>query len=306
MAVSIAIPQFNGALISRLLRRRQIERLAITLRYALFAFIFLLLAWVIWALATTLISSGTALDPVNKSLEQLGGTDGKQAKPVTKVIGAEIVEKKNIFGPFAERTKPQVNKDSQPAAPAVPLDLIGTFVTEGERPYAIIEERNKKLQDVFMIGDPVFEGGKLTKVFADRVEILRGGQVEVLTIDLGPTGPSSDGPSGPPSGGETIEVASAEVDSALANLPLLMTQARAVPYFKDGQSIGLRLFAIRAGSLYEKIGLRNGDILKNINGSSLGDLSQALGIFQQLKDQRSLTVTLERNREERQFNYQIK
>ena len=87
---------------------------------------------------------------------------------------------------------------------------------------------------------------------------------------------------------------------------MLLTQARAVPYFKDGRSIGLRLFAIKTGSLYEKLGLKNGDILKSINGNSLGDLSQAMKLFEQLKQERSISVMLERDKQDKEFRYQIR
>ena len=42
-----------------------------------------------------------------------------------------------------------------------------------------------------------------------------------------------------------------------------------------GQSIGMRLFAIRTGSLYEKLGLKNGDIILAVNENSLSDPAQA-------------------------------
>jgi general secretion pathway protein C len=101
-------------------------------------------------------------------------------------------------------------------------------------------------------------------------------------------------------------VEEAELDKGLENLPLLLTQARAVPYFKEGRSIGLRLFAIKNGSLYEKIGLKNGDILKSINGNSLGDISQALKLFEQLKQERSINLVLEREKQDREFKYTIR
>jgi general secretion pathway protein C len=68
----------------------------------------------------------------------------------------------------------------------------------------------------------------------------------------------------------------------------------------------LRLFAIKTGSLYEKVGLRNGDILKSINGNSLGDISQALKLFEKLKEERSITLLLERAKKEREFRYTIR
>jgi membrane-associated protease RseP (regulator of RpoE activity) len=41
---------------------------------------------------------------------------------------------------------------------------------------------------------------------------------------------------------------------------------RTVPYFRDGKSIGLRLFAVREGSVLKGFGLRNGDILLSVDG----------------------------------------
>jgi len=198
-----------------------------------------------------------------------------------------------------------------PAAPAAPppsplsLTLIGTFVTEGQEPYAIIEDKKKQTQDMFLLEDSIFEQATLKKIYEDRVEIERLGKLEVLRLDEfgGTDAPSAGGIS---SNGDDFVVDEAELDKGLENLPLLLTQARAVPYFKDGRSIGLRLFAIKSGSLYEKIGLKNGDILKSINGNSLADITQALKLFEQLKQERSINLVLEREKQDREFKYTIR
>lgn len=185
----------------------------------------------------------------------------------------------------------------------VTLKLIGTFIATGEEPTAIIEDTKKPgSQEVFGLGESIFGEAKLATVYADRVEIDRAGKREVLTLDE----TSAGGGSGVEAGGNTIVVEESELDSALANLPMLLTQARAVPYFKDGKSVGLRLFAIRRGSLFEKIGLQNGDILKEINGNSLSDITQAVKLFEKLKEQRDISVSLERQREEHSYRYLIR
>jgi general secretion pathway protein C len=150
----------------------------------------------------------------------------------------------------------------------------------------------------------VFGEAKVVGIFADRVELNRNGQIEILTLDDAPD--FSGASSGSDVASTEISVDGAELDVALQNLPLLLTQARAVPYFKDGKAVGLRMFSIKAGSLYEKVGLQNGDILKTINGNSLSDMSQAMRLFEMLKQEKSLSVSLERNREEKEFKYQIK
>lgn len=199
-----------------------------------------------------------------------------------------------------------------PAAAAAPppsplsLTLIGTFVTDGQEPYAIIEDKKKQTQDMFLLGDSVFEQATLKKIYQDRVELERLGKLEVLRLDDfgGPDAPAGEG--GISANGDDFVVDEAELDKGLENLPLLLTQARAVPYFKDGRSIGLRLFAIKSGSLYEKIGLKNGDILKSINGNSLADITQALKLFEQLKQERSINLVLEREKQDREFKYTIR
>ncbi len=214
-----------------------------------------------------------------------------------------VIADTKVFGTLGVRESP-----TAPAAPPpspLSLTLIGTFVTEGQEPYAIIEDKKKQNQDMFMLGDSVFDQATLKKIYQDRVEIERLGKLEVLKLDEfgGPDAPAGGGIA---NSGDDYVVDEAELDKGLENLPLLLTQARAVPYFKDGRSIGLRLFAIKSGSLYEKIGLKNGDILKSINGNSLADITQALKLFEQLKQERSIGLVLERDKQDREFKYTIR
>lgn len=195
---------------------------------------------------------------------------------------------------------------AQPPPSPLSLSLLGTFITEGQEPYAIIEDKKKQNQDMFLIDQKIFEQATLKKIFRDRVEIERLGKIEVLKLDEFGGGGDSAGSGGITSNGDDFVVDEAELDKGLENLPLLLTQARAVPYFKDGRSIGLRLFAIKSESLYEKIGLKNGDILKSINGNSLADITQALKLFEQLKQERSINLVLERDKQDREFKYTIR
>jgi general secretion pathway protein C len=215
-----------------------------------------------------------------------------------------LISHKNVFGTLGKVVV-------QPAAPTPPpqtplsLTLIGTFLTKGQEPYAIIEDKKKQSQDVFSLEQSIFGQATLKQILEDHVEIERDGKREILKLDdLANQAPAGAGVSSV--GSDEFIVEEAELDKGLENLPLLLTQARAVPYFKEGRSIGLRLFAIKNGSLYEKIGLKNGDILKSINGNSLGDISQALKLFEQLKQERSINLVLEREKQDREFKYTIR
>ena len=228
----------------------------------------------------------------------------------TKKRDYESIAKNNLFGPLNTQI---LNKGPElPVKPIVktPLTLIGTFIVDGNKATAILEDQKKKVQDVFAIGEMVFGEAKLISIKSDRVQIERGGQIEELALDENANEKSSGSAEfkdGIAIVSDTeVHVQEVELDKALENLPLLLTQARAVPYFKDGKSIGLRLFAVKQGSIFERLGLRNGDILKSINGNPLGDLSQAIKLFETLKQERSINVAMERERADKEVNFQIK
>jgi len=184
------------------------------------------------------------------------------------------------------------------------LRLIGTFVSPLMPGVAILEDTKTTTQDAFEVGNMVFKVGTLESVEHNQITIRKDGQLEI--IELENRTQSNGSSSVQTSTAESIEVKEAELDQALENLPMLLTQARAVPYFEQGKAVGLRLFAIKSDSLFEKVGLRNGDILKTINGENLGDFSKALTLFERLKRERSIKLELVRNRQPITYNYQIR
>lgn len=49
-------------------------------------------------------------------------------------------------------------------------------------------------------------------------------------------------------------------------------EARGVPYFRDGRQVGLRLFAIKQNGIVEAIGLKNGDVVLQIDGELVDEI----------------------------------
>lgn len=246
-------------------------------------------------------------------MNSLPQTDFEETEKTVEKKGSKsfsdysIIVSKNLLSSSASDNDQK--KGEAPAVTQLKLKLVGTNLTSGSRALAIIEETSKKEQDVFELNDMVFEQAKLVEVNKESVKLDRSGKLEVLFMeeDAGSsTDVDSRSPASPPPDDKTeFTVAESELNSELANLPKLLSQARAVPYFRNGQSIGMRLFAIRSGSLYEKLGLKNGDILKSVNNTSLSDPAQALKIFEQLKNEKNISVTTERNGQDVDLRYSI-
>jgi general secretion pathway protein C len=85
--------------------------------------------------------------------------------------------------------------------------------------------------------------------------------------------------------------------SALRDLPQLSTHARVVPSFKNGTPAGVKLFSIAPDSLYARLGVQNGDVLRSINGHETKTPDQALEIYQTLRDATRIELELERRGE---------
>ena len=219
------------------------------------------------------------------------------------------INEKDIFNP----PRPEAEAPSASPAPELKARLLGTAPGHGMDSFAIIEDVNTKKQDLYRIGDPL-QGRKLARIEWDRVILQNGPREEILKIVEAGGGMPAAASTASASTGNGIQAASdtnftidrSEVDHAMENLNQLFTQVRAVPHFQDGKASGFRLFAIRRDSIFEKIGLKNGDIVSRINGNELTDPARAMAMIQEMRGENRITVELNRNREPTTLTYEIR
>jgi general secretion pathway protein C len=221
----------------------------------------------------------------------------------------------------------------EPAKPAGPppktelkVRLWGVAIHKDGDSSCVIEDLGTHQQQLFHIGETVQNIATVAEIHWDRVVLKRDGQDEVLELTpearlpgmmasvASPAGvPAAAAPGPRGSGDEHIQLVGdneylvdrSEVDNALENMSQLFTQIRAVPHFEGGKSTGFRLFAIRQDSLFDKIGLKNGDIIQSINGNELTDPGRAMAMFQDLRNERELTVQVLRNKEPKTLSYRF-
>jgi general secretion pathway protein C len=97
-----------------------------------------------------------------------------------------------------------------------------------------------------------------------------------------------------------------EVTASTENFNQLLTQARALPYMEQGKTVGFRISEIVPGSLYEKIGLQNGDVIQKINSQDVDDPAKFFQMYQSLKEERSISIDLMRAGQRQTLNYEIR
>lgn len=74
----------------------------------------------------------------------------------------------------------------------------------------------------------------------------------------------------------------------------MATGARIVPVVEDGRVTGMKIAAVRPGSLLAELGLRAGDTIKSVNGFEIGSAEQGLEAFARLKSAPKIEIALVR------------
>lgn len=95
------------------------------------------------------------------------------------------------------------------------------------------------------------------------------------------------------------------VDKVLANQGSLMRTARVIPHEENGRVAGVKLYGIRRTSLLGRLGIRNGDMLRTINGFDMTSPDSALEAYSSLRSADKLTLAVKRQNNEMTIEYNI-
>ena len=157
-------------------------------------------------------------------------------------------------------------------------------------------------QRVYAIGDSIGSRATLHAVYADRVVLNENGALTNLRLPS--EFPKSAAPAVRRATATTRQTARADNNNSLQNvvaqnMTRLTDVIRPTQYRgSDGQLAGFRVYPGRNRQQFAALGLRPGDLIKDVNGQPLNDASQAMQVFQSLGTAEEVTVTIERNGEE--------
>ncbi len=231
--------------------------------------------------------------------------------PKTDINHYSVIFEKNLFG----SDKPGAKTDGEAnIKPAANIKLIGTVAGGHDSSYAIIEE--EKEQVVYKLNQNISDGSKIVKISYKGITLKRpdGSQADIPVFDdmnIVEIKTSSNKLSGQGSNIRRVAdnkfvVDQREVTGSMENMNQLLTQARVVPVIDDGKTTGFRIFAITPNSLYEKIGLQNGDVIQRINSVEIDDPNKFFQTYQNLKDEKNITVDIVRNGAKQSLSYEIR
>ncbi|MGE5789422.1 MAG: type II secretion system protein N [Syntrophaceae bacterium] len=196
-------------------------------------------------------------------------------------------------------------------ATTLQLDLYGTIAGEDGKGYAIIEERDKKRQRLYKVGDRV-GGATIVRITRNAVVLRMGDRDQVLKKkEIASAGnsrqarpgvaaqqappvtpgaaPSPRAPSRPPAGGPP---------GSATDLAGLLTQARVTPNVtagSPGKTDGVIINEIQPGSLFENVGLVNGDVIQEVNGKTINGVADLVSMYRDLRPGTNVSVKVTRS-----------
>lgn len=234
-----------------------------------------------------------------------------------------IIFARNLFNsqgiiPGEEGSPAAPDLNAPPVRTSLPFNLVGTMILKDEfRSIATIEDKSASMVYPVRIQDEIPNKAKILSIDARRVVFINtsSGRKEYVELPQDQeTAPRLSFRSRSAPGGGTVEqvaptqynVSRAEVDKTMSNLNEVLTQARCVPNIENGVSSGYKCFQIVPGSIYEKLGIHNGDIICGINGQGMSDPTKLFEMLGELKTANHVEICIKRDGKQANYAYDIR
>lgn len=223
-----------------------------------------------------------------------------------------IIESK-IFGSAekkVEEVKPEVIEALEPTT--LKVVLLGTATSDPQNTVAVIMDPRKRKQDFYRVGDSI-QDAVVKKILRGKVIIRVKGKDEILIMEKGtkekdirPEPKRRSPPARPKRRKAGRRVSRSNLQGSRQSINKLLSQVRIRPHFKGGKADGLLLTRIKAGSVFAKMGLKNGDILQGVDGRSIKRPDDMLELYKKLESASQVSLEITRRGEQETIDYRLR
>jgi len=217
-----------------------------------------------------------------------------------KLFDANQIAVSHLFGVTGEKEFDPLDfkapDDDLADTKLINLILYGTVASDEPNYSVAIISNNGKDQKVYSVGDSVNNNASLYAIYSDRVVLNENGiltnlklprqfkdelfSTTIKNINISRTTLNND---------NNIQSLAAK------NLSQLTDVIRPAPYRVNGKQIGFRVYPGRERAQFISLGLKPGDIIKEIDGKILSDISQTIQVFESLDTRELIEIKIERN-----------
>ncbi len=241
-----------------------------------------------------------------------------------KDTNTQAIISRNLFDSEAQnriRSAMSGHFGNQIVPSTLPLELVGTMVFKSARfSVALIRDRSSKTAQYYAVGESI-SSARIHKIERFRVIVENGGRLESLELKAGESklmtqlkaetearnAAGGDAEVFEEAGPNHFVIPQSVIDDVLSNFSVVLTQARMVPNLTpDNKTDGFKVFQIRGGSIYERLKMKDNDIIKRVNGMDLDSFEKATGLFTALRSEKSISIDLVRNGQRISYTYEIR
>lgn len=190
------------------------------------------------------------------------------------------------------------------------LQLVGAIVS-ARGGVALVKNRDTSEVKAFKTGEDVYNMGTLVSV--DRAQMIlveNDGRMTMISNKLGGMSASqaprvskvtvSSNDKHIEEGFQRIGTRT-EVDGRFRDrlireeLPNILMQASSEPVVVNGEITGFRIFQFDQNSIFHKLGLQDGDVVREINGIPLNNVARTIQFLNGLREENHVQVNVQRN-----------
>jgi general secretion pathway protein C len=243
----------------------------------------------------------------------------------------QIILARNLFRASTEEAEAPAPEDEVYEKTKLPLRLLGTAaLAEAALSWAAVEDLDDRKHLVVRVKDELKGRAEVVRIERRRIVLRNGGRLEELGLDETSAGggggaatnagpgsrrfagrpppvppPPGEMPSSGPDalvapsrgsvqrlGSDRYAVAREDFEDVAVNPAQLFSQARILPKYVEGEMVGVQLNSIKSGSVFEEMGIRDGDTITELNGIRISSQQDSAKVLRELSGARDITATV--------------
>lgn len=236
-----------------------------------------------------------------------------EPQPTDRVINKnqyDIIIHRNLFKvEIEEKNLSDTTQEKENRTPekleATTLNLVLWGTVTGESAlYAVIEDKKTRQQALYQTGDQI-QGAEIKNISRHEVVLTYQGKDQILEMEADDKNIQKSKAIVKKPNPDTAPLNKILANGPLDNIKETMDQIKFRPHFSEGETDGVMVYGIRPDSVFSQFGLRNGDIVKDINGSPILSADDASRLFAEIEKTDSVKLTLFRRGQIQELSYEI-
>jgi len=287
-----------------------LSRLAV---WAVNAVLFTLACFLLAGLVDAAIGEWLAAPPAAPPARVVAqNATGREWSDRQAILDRNLFQVSTLLPPAPASETPEPTEEELEAT-RLPVKLLGTVASaDPKHAWAAIDDQQNHKQIVVRVDDRILDKATVVRIERRRIVLQNGAKREELALDendapgvtVRPGGRPPVAATAPPPGTDDLrdrikrlsdasfQVDREQVEQTMRNPAELFSEARILPKYDNGQMTGVQLSSIKPGSLFEEIGIQNGDTVTQVNGITITSPQDSAALLKELTESSDFQVNV--------------